>query len=62
MKDEAYSPLNEDEAQRRANNVARVHCVPCNGDYESKCKNCIWYKLMNEIVGVDTWEEEEKPQ
>lgn len=50
-----YNPLTKKEQQEKADKVAQNICIYCDGDYESKCKKCIWYLLMNSIIGENEW-------
>ena len=45
-----YIPLSREEQQVKVNRIARERCVPCNCEY-CVCVNCMWYYLMNEMVG-----------
>lgn len=49
-----YVPLTVPEQQDRANEIARKICSKCaNHDYETGCKKCIWYLLMNAMIGEE---------
>lgn len=50
MKQRPYNPLTEEEAQAKANKIAIKVCPSCHGDYETKCKECPWYLLMNAMI------------
>ena len=45
-----YYPLSVEERVKRARRIARKYCASCKSD---DCKDCIWYHLMNEILGGD---------
>jgi len=45
-----YYPLSVEERIKRARKIARKYCALCNAD---NCEGCIWYHLMNEILGGD---------
>jgi hypothetical protein len=46
-----YIPLTKKEQQKRANEIAQKVCFDCPKDYETGCKECIWYLLMNSMIG-----------
>ena len=50
--------LTKGERQDKANKMAREKCMICSKDYQNGCTQCIWYYIMNEMVG----EQPELPQ
>jgi hypothetical protein len=48
-----YNPLTKAEQHKKAMEVARKFCPNCGGDYETKCRTCIWYLIMNNIIGEE---------
>jgi hypothetical protein len=50
-----YIPLTQEEQQTKANNIARKKCpkCECDMDYETGCKKCVWYLLMNQMIGEE---------
>jgi hypothetical protein len=48
-----YIPLTQKEQQDKADAIARKVCSECPKDYETGCKECIWYLLMNAMIGED---------
>lgn len=46
-----YNPLTDQEQQDKANKIAQKVCTNCLNDYETGCKDCIWYLLMNSMIG-----------
>lgn len=49
-----FYPLSYEERMERARRLAKF-CISCQMKIEQKCEDCIWYKLMNSITGVDPW-------
>lgn len=45
-----YNPLSKEEQQKRADRIAQRYCISCDGDYETKCKSCVWYLIMNSML------------
>lgn len=48
-----YNPLTKREQQDKANKLATKVCSGCREDYETGCKKCIWYLLMNAMIGEE---------
>jgi len=48
-----YNPLTEKEQQDKANRIAQKICTGCRADYDTGCKKCIWYLLMNSMIGEE---------
>lgn len=48
-----YIPLSKEEQQARATRIAQRICTLCRCDYETGCKKCIWYFIMNGMIGEE---------
>jgi hypothetical protein len=48
-----FIPLTVDEQQLKANEIARKTCSGCHKDYETGCKECIWYLILNAMIGEE---------
>lgn len=48
-----YIPLTKEEQQAKATKIAQRVCPLCPHDYDTGCKKCIWYLIMNGMIGEE---------